>query len=165
MARPAGRLRTKVAILITLAGVAGCSRPGARGSATRGSAAAPEIAQSATLTGCITRGDGRDDMLLVAVGDAASSSTADIAWQGTRQYTLVVPGELRRQLHLGQRVVATGTIVDPPGRGPSRVDQQQSAEGMPFREFRATALQPAEGPCRQSAEFGRDADDRRTREQ
>jgi hypothetical protein len=93
------------------------------------------------------------------VGDpGGSSTTAHIAWQGTRQYALVLPSDLAAQARVGQRVIVSGTIVDPPGYGPDRVDQQQTAYGMPFREFRASSLQTADGPCRQAVEFGRDAE-------
>jgi hypothetical protein len=66
----------------------------------------------------------------------------------------VVPAELQAQARVGQRVTASGTIVDPPGRPRGRLlDQEQSAYGMPFREFRASSLQPIDGPCRRTPEF------------
>src|SRR3954468_11179870 len=150
------RVTALIAAVMTVALGVSCSRFGM----SRTPDAAPEMSQQATLNGCVVHGYEPSDVLLVAVGDVvASSSTVDIAWQGTRQYHLVVPQHLRDQVRFGQRVIATGTIVDPPGREPSRVDQEQMADGMRFREFRATALQPTEGVCRASAEFGRDAAD------
>jgi hypothetical protein len=117
------------------------------------------LVRPATLTGCVARGYRPGELVFVALGDSfGSSTTVDIAWQGTRQFALVLPANFAAQARAGQRVTASGTIVDPPGRGPDRLDQQQSAEGMPFREFRVSDLQTADGPCRQSVEFGRDTE-------
>jgi len=140
--------------------VAACIAAGCRSGHDAGAGARSvpgDVERPATITGCIAEGYRPGEIVLIAIDPGVGSSTAaDIAWQGTRQLTLILPDALREQARVGQRVVAAGTIVDPAGHGPSRTDQQQSAEGVPFREFRASSLQAAEGGCRSTAEFGRD---------
>jgi hypothetical protein len=122
------------------------------------SAHVPDVVRPATLAGCIARGDRPGEIVLIALGydGVPSSSTAGFAWQGTRQYSIVLPGQEPAQVAVAQRVTVSGTIVDPPGRGPDRLDQEQAAYGTSFREFHVSSLQPANGPCRRTIEYGRD---------
>jgi hypothetical protein len=159
VARPRISAAFAASVLIASAGCGSGHDAGTNAAASSG-----DLTRPTTITGCIAHGYREDEILLVAIdGAIGSSTTAHTAWHGTRQLKLVAPDGLRQQVHIGQRVTAAGTIVDPPGSGPSRVDQQQAADGMPFREFRATSLQPAEGGCRSSAEFRRDTTDDTTK--